>query len=76
MKRTLRVINGEALVCHDIGCDDLTKAEDNRQMVTNKENISFYLAVEAALRATPEHQPLPEWIPTDFGLYNRSNEEN
>ena len=76
MKRTLRIIEGVVCACYDVGCADLERAGDNRQMVANKENISFYLAVEAALRAIPEHSLLPTWIPQNLDLYNGPSEEN
>jgi len=56
--------------CYDIGCDDFDRAEQNRKMIADKENIEAYLKVEEALDRTPLRRPLPSWIPLGEG-YSR-----
>ena len=60
---TRRCIDGVYYTCLDIGCDDLERAEQNRRMVANKDNVAGYLQIEAAVGRTPLGQALPKWIP-------------
>ena len=47
----------------DIGCDDFVGAARNRRMIANKENIKWWLWMEAVRDSCPYGKPLPWWIP-------------
>ncbi len=59
----LRVIDGKAYLCKDIGCDDFDQAARNRVIVSEKLFITFWLAMENVVRNTPLSCHLPSWIP-------------
>jgi len=47
----------------DVGCDDLVKARANRERVANKEITTWWVEMEARLRALPKNNPFPLGIP-------------
>ena len=44
---TYRTIDGIRYRCRDTGCDDLERAERNREMVAQNQFIDFWLMLEA-----------------------------
>lgn len=60
---TYRIIDGTRYCCHDIGCDDLERAEYNRFIVKNKMFTTFYEMMDSWFAHTPLKQPLPDWMP-------------
>ena len=46
----------------DIGCEDFEAAFRNRKMISNKENITGYLLIEAIVKSWPHGEFLPTWM--------------
>ena len=49
-------------MCHDIGCPDFERAEQNRHIVHHRLYTIGYVLVEEAVKHTPLSQPLADWI--------------
>lgn len=60
---TIRFIEGKPECFLDVGCDDLVKAKANRERVANREITTWWVEMEARLKALPKNNPFPSSIP-------------